>query len=319
MKAATWLIFFGLGHLASAQYCTQKVPITVIDERSGQAVSGLSIHDFKASYKNSGLQISGLKQIHTRRLLILADRSGSIAGAEDDVSSHTKKATQTALHVIDDMLQQLPAGMSVEYAAFSDVTVFGGNFTSDTTALRKSLQFVNTQLPKRGHKSTAIYDAIDQALVRFDNPQPEDAILLLTDGEETSSKESVQAVEKKLRVSGVRLFVMLLASHTFIWIQQSRREELIALSRRSGGTVHVLDVTNQGWGFEKPVRAASEELRRFWNEEVLNGYVLTLEVPTSFNREKKWSLSLTDSRVPKAVLSYPDRLSPCSVESALGH
>lgn len=220
------------------------------------------------------------------------------------------------------MFQQLPPGLSVEYGIFTDATVFGDSFVSETAALRKSIQLVNDQFPKQGHEYTAIYDAIDAALLRFDNPQPEDAILLLTDGEDTSSKQSVKAVEQKLRASGVRLFIILLAQHLFLPQQQSQREELAALSRRSGGTVHVLDVTKQGWGFEKPVRAASEELRRFWNEEVLKGYVLTLEVPTSFNKDKKWSLSLTTAdqrRAAKLALVYPNRLAPCSVATAIAH
>lgn len=284
----------------------------MIDKNTGQAISGLSVQNFTAALKHSAVRITALEPIRTRRLLVLVDWSGSVTDPYDDVNSHTKKATETALQAINAMLGELPNGLAVQYGIFSDVTVFGDDFISDSAALRKSFQSLKGRFPRKGHRKTSLYDSLGDAVRRFENPQAEDAILVLTDGGENSSKHGLKALEQELLASRIRLFIMLLNDHLFLPEERLQREGFIAASRQSGGNTYLLDVTKPGWGFDKQVRAAAQDLRRFCDEEVLNGYLLQIEVPADSSKERPWHLSTTNH--PGVVLRYPDRLAACSAQ-----
>lgn len=264
------------------------------------------------------LNITELEQIHTRRLLILIDQSGSMAEVRDDFYSHDKKAIQVTAQVLNEMLGELSPGLSVEYGLFNDRWVFGDAFTSDSNALHNSIADVNNRFAKPGEGHTAIYDALHEGLMRFHATQPDDAILLFSDGGDNSSNRSARQLETELRTAGVRLFTILLAGLSTPQLEE-QRETLIGLTQRSGGIVHILDTTQAGWGFDKPSQAAAQELRRFWKEDLLNGYLLRVQVPAIYNKEQKWTLSINQSADPRlrnAVLLYPDRLRPCPSATA---
>ncbi len=309
------MIFAASQHCA-AQYCTQTVPLNVLDEKTGLSITAVPAEALEALGKAGLLRVTGIEQIHTRRLLVLIDQSGSIAQAGDDVFSHDKKAIQITLRVLNEVLGELPAGLSVEYGLFDDRWVFGDAFTSDSKTLRNSIADVNTRFAKTGKGHTAIYDALHEGIMRFQATQPEDAILLFSDGDDNSSKRSARQLETELRATGVRLFTILLDRHASSPQQQEQRQTMIDLTQRSGGIVHVLDTTQPGWGFDKPSQAAAQELLRFWKEDVMNGYLLRLQVPSNFKKEQRWTLLINrnaDPRLKNAVVSYPDRLRPCPV------
>jgi hypothetical protein len=257
--------------------------------------------------------VTGVEEIHARRLLLLIDRSGSMEG-DPNIYSHKRKAIQTASRVVEKFFAELPTGTSVEYGVFNQQLILGDGFFSDAVALQKSLVETEQRLLKSRKRSTAIYDAVLEGLKSFGEVQPSDAILVITDGEDNASRHSAREAEKLLLASHMRLFVMLMAGHVSIPDDIEARGWLIAVAQESGGVVHVLDAENPGWGFDQPTEAAARELRQYMEKQVLGGYLLHLSVPVSFTREQKWDLSLrkdVDSRLKDVTLTYPRRLQPC--------
>jgi len=320
VKRILWLVALVAAQCCSGQNCTQTVPLTVLDSGTGLAIPNLPAEVLQARLGKDAVPVIGIKQTRTRRLLILVDQSGSITKAPTDSTfSHERKATDVTLRVLDELMGELPADLSVEYALFDDQWVFGDAFSSDSKAVRKSMVEVGAKFEKTGKGKTAIFDALHEGLMRFQTIQPGDAILLFTDGQDNRSKRSEKQLETELRASGVRLFTILLAGHTFAPEERLSQDTLVVLTKRSGGVVRVLDATNTGWGFDKLSQAAAQDLRRFWKEEVLTGYLLQVQVPANFNKERKWTLAINpaaDPRFKSAVVSYPDRLLPCPAITA---
>jgi hypothetical protein len=298
-------------HVASAQECTQAIPISA----PGPVTTALQPEALQARSGKLSLRVTGVEQIHTRRLLLLIDRSGSMEG-DADIYSHKRKAIQTASRVVEKFLAELPAGISVEYGLFNQQLVLGEGFISNAAALQKSLVETNERLSKSRKRSTAIYDAVLEGVKSFGEVQPSDAILVITDGEDNASRHSAKETEKLLLDLHMRLFVMLVAGHISIPDEIPARAGLIAVAQQSGGVVEMLDAEHPAWGFDQPTEAAARKLRQYMENQVLGGYLLRLAVPVSFNKEQKWSLSVrkdVDSRLKDLTLTYPKRLRPCTV------
>ncbi len=302
------------GRYCAGQGCTQTVPFNVIDRETGLAIAGLPAEALQAKIGKSIVPVAGVEQIHTRRLLVLLDQSGSISKAGDDVFSHERTAARITLQVLDEMMGELPPGLSVEYGVFNDQWVFGDGFISDAATLRHSRSEVDARFAKTGKGKTAIYDALHEGLMRFQATQPQDAILLFTDGEDNSSSRSAKQLETELHSAGVRLFTIVLAGEAFLPDQSEQWNRLSSLAWRSGGMVLVLHANRTDWGFAKPSQEAGQALRRFWNEQVMNGYLLRLQVPENLSKEQKWKLAISsDAGLKNAAVVYPDRLRPCPV------
>lgn len=289
----------------------QVIPFSV----SGPVPAALQSDALQALSGKLSLRVTGVEQIHARRLLLLIDRSGSMDG-DANIYSHKRKAIQTASRVVEKFLAELPGGISVEYGLFNQQLVLGDGFVSDAGALQKSLVETNERLSKSRKRSTAIYDAVLEGMKSFGDVQPSDAILVITDGEDNASRHSEKETEKLLLAAHVRLFVMLVAGHVSIPNEIPARNSLIAVAQQSGGVVEMLDAENPAWGFDQPTEAAARKLRQYMENQVLGGYLLRLAVPVSFTKEQKWSLSVrndVDSRLKDLTLTYPKRLQPCTV------
>jgi hypothetical protein len=94
-------------------------------------------------------------------------------------------------------------------------------------------------------------------------------------------------------------------------------KEVTGLAHNTGGRVEILNANNRAWVIKKYSGEQVMELRRFWQQDVLNGYVLNVRTPV-FSKEKKWRLKINKSADPKfknVDLSYPERLLPCPLQA----
>jgi hypothetical protein len=249
-------------HVASAQECTQVIPFSV----PGPVPAVLQPDALQARSGKLSLHVTDVEEIHTRRLLLLIDRSGSMEG-DPNIYSHKRKAIQTASRVVEKFLAELPAGLSVEYGLFNQQLILGGGFFSNGVALQKSLVETEQRLSKSRKRSTAIYDAVLEGLKSFGEVQPSDAILVITDGEDNASRHTAREAEKLLLASHMRLFVMLMAGHVSIPDDLEARHWLIAVAQQSGGIVHVLDAENPGWGSISPPRRPHGRCANIWRNK----------------------------------------------------
>jgi VWFA-related protein len=149
------------------------VPVTVLD-RDGRFISGLRREDFRIFEDGSEQEISyfaPVEQPFTVALLI--DTSGSTRFKLDEIQS-------AAIAFLD----QLRPEDRVMVIAFDDSVDVLSEPTSDRTELRRA---VRRTKPGGG---TRLYDAVDTAIKRLDRVKGRKAIVLFTDGVDTTSRSA---------------------------------------------------------------------------------------------------------------------------------
>src|SRR5262249_44495418 len=160
----------------------------------------------------------------------------------------------------------LPPGLSIQYGIFNDKWIFSELFISDSKELGQRIEEVNARFGPRGQGHTALYDALHEALSRFHDSQPGDAILLITDGGENSSKLSANKLEREFRDANVRLLTILVQSPSPLgeyrpdWMQQ--------LSQNTAGDSLRIDTASSSWEDRKGLLENARVLRNFWIDRV---------------------------------------------------
>ena len=312
-----FLVLFAACH-ALAQDCTQIMPAIMVDEESRTFLSGITPDRLHAKLGRVIVPVASVERISGFRLLILFDISGSME-QKDSLFSHQHKALALVSRTLDELLDELPQGTKVEYGLFNNNAAFGPAFTANSEELRKSLSDLREQMKRRGRKATALYDALRESLARFDSPQPGDSVLLVTDGMDNESRLRAGKVEEEAARKGVRVFAILLNEGHFDY--DGSRLVMLDFAERTGGSVHVINVAGNAWTGAKEPEEERRELRRFWNNEVLAGYLLRFNLPANAKKQGKWMLSV--DRLPgqktKILAAYPSRLNACPVATAAAH
>ncbi len=312
------LLFFGF--LALAQDCTQAIPINVLDKKTGMAVMPLQPGTFQARMGEVAIPISGVQKVEHRRVLVLVDQSGSMA-PKNSVGIFQKEALEAVDETMGKLLEELPAGTSVAYGFFNDAWVFTPGFLSDPAQLRAAIVETRKQLPRPGKGETPLFDALHQAMLRFGEPQPGDTIMVLPDTGENRSKIHPGAVEEELRRSGLRLALLLVQQHAPVEVTPYW-DTLISLAEDTGGAVGTIETADRSWLSRKDSEPNREALRRFWTQEVLGGYVMRVQTPTTLAKARKWSVRIdarTSPELKGAIIQYPPKLTPCTVSTAAAH
>lgn len=318
MRQALILLILFPACCALAQDCAQTVPAIIVDEETRTFLSGITPDRLHAKLGSVLAPVTSVEPIPNFRVLILFDTSGSME--QTDVPfRHQRKALALIDSTLDELLGELPQGAKVEYGLFNSYAVFGREFTPDREELRKSLIELHEQMNRRGRKATALYDALRESLERFDSPQPGDSVLLVTDGMDNESRLRAEKVQEEAARKGVRVFTILLNEYHFDY--DGSRLVILDFAERTGGSVHVINIAGNAWTGDKEPEEERRELRRFWTNEVLSGYLLRFNVPASARKQRKWILRV--DRLPgqntKVLAAYPSRLNACPVATAAAH
>jgi hypothetical protein len=320
MQRAALLMVISCGLLAAAQDCTQTVPMNALDQKTGRAVTLLSSDVFQARMGTMTVPITAIKPVKERRILVLVDQSGSMA-PKNNLGSHQKEALQITEDTLAELLTDLPGGVSVAYGFFNDKMVFTEGFFSDSRQLQQAIADTRQKLQKPGSGGTALFDALQQAMLRFGTPHSGDVIVLLSDGGENKSKSTERESVKEFRRSGLRLTLLLVNQHSSEWAEPYV-STVIGLAEETGGAISTIDINDPSWTTKKDAAANQTALRRFWTEEVLSGYVLQVQVPSSLKKPRKWKVQVntgTDAQLKHVTLQYPEKLEPCPVSTAAVH
>jgi hypothetical protein len=248
------------------------------------------------------LSLTAVEPIAPHRILLIVDESGSMNGPD----KHLAVVTQTLAQLVGNLAPKV----LVEYGAFNNKAAFGNRFTSNPTELRESVAQVREQLGTPRLARTALFDAIHEGLGRFDSLRPGDSILVLTDGGDNHSKTTLKGLRQELEEKGVRLFAVLIEWENGPPEETSTADSLVDLAELTGGTVHRV-----GTGKLFSPDEETSDLRRYWTEELLSGYVVHFNVPTASANERKWRLSAkTEALSKKKILMiYPKHLPACSL------
>ena len=266
----------------AAQECRVSVPVTIVDEASGKFVSGIKPEMLHAKIGQAVVPVQEAESIKSRRVIVLFDQSGSM-GEMGSAHSHKRAAMQQIQATFfTRIFSQLPPETQVLIGAFRQEAAFGNDFSRDPEELRKMLDEVSGRLKSHGKDTTSIFDALQLAISRFGAVRSGDAVVLLTDGGDTSSKVKAKMLAQKLAGGPVRIFTVLFKDPPV-----STQAELEGMywprdfADLTGGNVYRIDVADAIWLRDQWSEQARADLTSFWTEQVLSGYTLHFQMPLS--------------------------------------
>ena len=250
-----------------------NVVATVTDDR-GRYVGNLSAEDFVVEEDGVPPKLSHFSQDQNIPVSvgILLDTSGSM-----------DKKIRTAVDAVDRFIRQIHEDDEIFLMTFSSKPLLRQDFTSNRDKLSQALR----KLWVTG--GTALYDALEDGLDKLHSgTHDKRAILLITDGQDTSSLAKLDDVLRAVRKSGSLIYPIGISPLTyargsdhvpFSWplpsilsgkrpVSTSRRDEvdmnvLHALADNSGGRAFLLSESyiRRGAEIDKVLNAVAEELR----------------------------------------------------------
>jgi hypothetical protein len=293
--------------------CTHRSIVVNVRDRQGKLVVGLPENAFRGEFRGKPVSVKSAKvEIAPRRTLILLDLSSSVTG--------TKANWEMAKQIAEDLASFDARGNSLALMTFaSDVLDVEDFSKGPATVLERLRAFEGTapRIPKRG-RQTALLDALLRATDIFGEPEPGDAIYLISDGGENHSKARVEDVKRVLLRKGIRVYSFELVVPRNFPTEEERLgpQVLQDLAQTTGGTITAAerpfgvsyDLTSK-WG---PVLAAA--LNEVY-DEMRNFYQLEIELPAEVDKPRKWKLEVVKEQGglrKNATIIYPHELVPCS-------
>ena len=168
--------------------------VTVTDQDQ-RIVASLTKDDFEI-YDNGKAQTPTSFGVNPEalNLVIMLDTSGSMAAARGVIESASRAANEllTRFSVEDKGL----------VGSFNDKITFrpAGGFTGSIELLQNSLKQLPVGYPTR------LYDALGQTIERLETTRGRRAIVVLTDGDDNSSKLYAGEIEKRARIAEVAIY-----------------------------------------------------------------------------------------------------------------
>jgi Ca-activated chloride channel homolog len=244
---------------------TVPLYVTVVDAQ-GRLVPDLVREDFEI-YDNGKLQEIVLfdNDIRPFSAVVMLDTSGSMTILLDRV----KQAAEQFL------IRLLPDDRAM-VGAFNDKVQLVGSFTSDRDELIASLRDLGFG------NGTRLYDAAVESLDQLDGIEGRKVLLLLSDGEDTTSRTRRGTVVDRARAEEVMIYGIGLRSEYFNgqrWVRTNPDRLLRSLAEETGGGYYPLDKGDQ---LTSTFTRVAQELRSQYllafTPESLDGKVHRLEV-----------------------------------------
>ena len=231
-----------------------NVVATVTDER-GRYVSHLSQEDFLLDEDGKRQEISHFSQ----------DRDVPVSvGIVLDTSGSMERKIRTAIEAVDRFIRQIHQADEIFLITFSSQPVLRQDFTDDRDKLSQALR----RIPATG--GTALYDALSEALLKVRNGRhAKRAILVITDGQDTSSTTKLEEVLNRIRESELLVYPIGISplNQAQGSAVSSKRDEvdfeiLRAFAENSGGRAFLLsEGFSGGTQIEKVLGTVADELR----------------------------------------------------------
>jgi hypothetical protein len=315
------LLLFLVSPLVSvaAQECAVSVPATIVDEASGKFVPGIGPEMIRAKIGQAVVPVRETVSIKSQRIIVLFDQSGSM-DAVGPTLGHMRAAMQRIQATfLTKIFSQLQPETQVLIGAFHQESEFGSDFSRDPEELHKMLDEVSARLKKHGKDTTSIFDALQQALSRFGAARSGDAVVLLTDGGDNSSKVKAKTLVQELAGGPVRIFTVLFTGSP---VQVQAELESMNWPREfadlTGGNVYRINVADPIWISDQWSEQARANLAHFWTEQVLSGYTLHFQMPLGTKKNQKLLLAVNPSANSGKRVSafFPAQLAPCAVTTS---
>lgn len=187
-----------------------------ITDTDGHSILGLSDQEIRITIddKPQVVQslVSALEGGEHLAVALLFDRSGSMRSALEE----TKAAAV-------EFIRRMSLGDRIAVISFDDLVRVDAEFTADKTAVEKAVHDINLG------RDTALFDAVEKALEMLQNVSTNrQAVVILSDGKDTKSRISRNAILEKAKSRGVPFYTINQAA-------DGDQETLAFLSERTGG------------------------------------------------------------------------------------
>jgi hypothetical protein len=309
------LIVTSLATSLSAQQnpCLDRtVAVNVLTEK-GASVTDLTEKSFRAEYQREAVQVvSAKRNLHSPRILILLDASGSMTDF-----AHWYAATTVAKGLF------LAAPESTSFALLTFATRVEDNvdFSKGRVAVAKELSALGNKdwnHYKGSPRKTAFLDALGEGLDSFEAPEVGDTVFAITDEGDNASRMKVPEVRRKFLSTGVRFFCFLVttsvSSRARTTEEATGPDVLASLAHATGGDVASVELSPLT-GFNKKrddgiVQSGTSAML----QEITEFYRVELRLPQSADKESDLKLKLNNDAGKKNSrlrLISPGRIPPC--------
>ena len=317
--AAVLLTAFGRAPAQTqADPLERTVVVSVVNE-NGMNLRGLESNHFRGEFRRKPVDILSAEESPPHRVLLLYDISGSMT-ADRPVPRLTAER----------FLARMPPQVPMAFLSFASKVHDQIAFQTDRTEMLSRLRNLDSidwdRVRPKGVGKTALFDSLSAAIQMFGNPQPGDAVVIISDGGENASHMTGGKIQAMAKASGIRVF-SLVGTSPLVLSSRSPVETagptlLDEIGRATGGDIWFFD-EDELHRFEAPplheallqkhmaaVFATVETLVR----EMNGFYVLRILLPGPVEKPHGWKLEVVDPQTGRPdhhlILHYPSQLMP---------
>jgi len=299
------LFLIGPSLLLSAQQtpaCLKRILIVNVRDRAGRFVGDLNPSSFRASLQGQQVKISSATvRTGQRRIVLLLDASGSV--------NRENHALDAARLVARNLLLKDPAELHPALVVFSDHIVDTIDFSHPASEIVLRLAGL-----EEGRGRTALLDALAYSATLLRPNMPGDAVYLISDGGENSSRTHLRDVKREFLARGIRIFAVRLPGSRYFRTEEEQGAPVLLedLTNTTGGAVVEFDGS--------PSERDREHLRGVLDheyDEMAHFYELEVEFQRGLKQERRLGLEIVDEQGKKRKdiqMSYPQALLPCSID-----
>ncbi len=300
---------------------TYSVPL-VVRNSQGELVHNYSPTDVAVTVNGTAVGVDEIhRELRSRRIVIVLDASASM---NRDGNGHPWRQAVASANV----LASLAKGRAhLALLVFNEKVVEEVRIDRGNSAVEERLTVLQSNRDAERtlvHGKTAINDAIDWAIALLGDPTTADAIYVVSDGEDTSSRTSRRDVERKLSMTGIRVFADILKPSRDPR-NGFRLSEILGtgpdfyeFARLTGGANIQADPEETRLSFAVRPKLAAMDAARLFFEAMFENEILQLKWtdPGAKRRDLKISAAQTGAEhLPGAQLFYPRQLYSCSQTS----
>ena len=197
----------GINQIVEFQCPVLEAVVTIYDQ-DGQPLNGLGINSFDLFLDGAGATINSVEQVQsgTSKTTFALVMDYSVSMSSQDVLDMEEAAKLIVANKMAD-----DEGVVVK---FSDSVVVSQSLTNDAAALNTA---IDAEFGSRG--STSLFDAIDVAISELSSVVGRKAIIVLSDGEDTTSSETLSTVTTSANQADVPLFTVGLGGADAVTLQ----------------------------------------------------------------------------------------------------
>jgi len=299
----------------------RSIAVNVLDNQ-GDPVPDLTTENFQASIRHQPITILSVTQSSAPRVVIVLDASDTLLGE----GSEWEFSIGSAMRLND----ALPADASVGLMVFPTKA-------EGTIALTQDRRGIATQLDSlkavrrgslKGTRKTSLSDAMGQALSLLGPPKAGDAIYVISDGLDKTSRVQWRNFERSM--GSVRIFALVAAPYPNAAPDSGLVEELSRLATDSGGSALIVS-TEPSIARDEPAFSPVQPPPYF--DRILTGsqigaakeaqfrriasfYAVEVLLPARLEKASDWSVKaevLSEASDRGLKVMYPRQLGACEV------